>query len=157
MQAPPAIVQEAEQQPDLLAQIVADAKAKAAKEAKGQKPLDGIAPKSKDSKFQNIARILVTAIGAGMDIDSTNKAMKVPGLVEKNSWLYGKRPSLGRLMVTKAALNAPMLWAAHKIAEKSGKTEAFMPVAISAAKQGLAGGLNYQLIKKQKRLNEEGK
>ncbi len=153
MQNPPAIVEQSEK-PDMLAQIIADAQSNAEQDAKAPKPLV-LPPPSKDSKMQNVIRMALMLTGAGMDIDSTNKAMHTPGMEEQNSWIYGKRPSLGRLIATKAVINAPLMWAAHKIAQKS-PADGMAFAGLTAAPQALAGILNYSTIKGQKKTNGGG-
>lgn len=152
-QAPPAFVRPInESVHSTLADIIAEQQAKDAAESQALT----VAPPSKDSTKQNVLRALIYALGAGLDIHSTNKAMHVPGLSEQNSWLYGKHPSLGRLVGTKAALGVPLLWSAHKAAEKFGKVEGMMPVAVSSAWQTGAALGNYHTINQQKKKNGGG-
>lgn len=108
-----------------------------------------------DTRTHQLVRVALIVIGAGLDIHSTNQAMHVPGLREGNSWLYGRRPSLMRLVVTKAIVNAPLLWASH-LAAKKEPIEGVIPVALSATTQGFAGIQNYRLIAKQRKLNSGG-
>jgi hypothetical protein len=115
-----------------------------------------VAAVSKDTRTHAIIRAVVMVIGVGMDIHSTDMAMHTPGLVESNSRIYGRHPSLRRLVITKAVINLPLLWLSKKVAEKEGPIDALMPVAISSVRQGLAGGMNYALIKKQRKANAGG-
>ncbi len=110
-------------------------------------------PLHEDSRKQQLLRAAIMAVGAGLDIDSTHRAMQVPGMAEQNSWLYGKHPSLGRLLVTKAAYNLPLLWASHKITQEKGPVEGLMPVIFPSLVQGIAGGMNYKKIDDVKKYN----
>lgn len=129
------------------------AQAQAANDAaslSGNQPLTAPKEKSKDSALGNMIRAALVAIGAGMDVDSTRKSLHQPGLEEGNSWMYGKHPSLGRLVATKAAINLPLLWMMHKMAEKNPKL-AMSLAAVTAAPQAIAGGMNYSKIKDAKK------
>lgn len=102
---------------------------------------------SRDTRFQRILRASILGVAAGLDVHSTYVALKMPGMVEKNSLLYGRHPSLFRLVVTKAALNGVGLLGANEAAKKS-RVDALIPIAIAAAKQAFAAVMNYKLIGK---------
>lgn len=134
MQSPPAIVYTLTPQ-DLAAMMP-------------QTPLVSLESPSQDTRGHRILRATLLAVGAVLDTHSSHRAYKA-GLVEQNAWLYGRRPSLGRLVITKALINGAMWFSTNAVA-KNSKADAFMPVAILSGKQIADGVMNYQNITKQK-------
>ena len=100
---------------------------------------------SKDSLAKKLLRGAILALGAGLDIDSTNKAVKSPYIQESNSLIYGKEPSLGRLVGTKLAINLPIWMLTNHIAKKSPK-QALLLSALSGGLQGATGVRNYNVL-----------
>lgn len=61
------------------------------------------------------------AAGQIADLVSTHQGLKRPNTVEANSFLYGERPSLGRLMAVKAGALVPTALMLSKVYEKNPK------------------------------------
>lgn len=137
--------------------IIAVAQAQAEADAYEVARAIALDPPSKDSRSHEILRAAILIVAAGLDIHSTLRATRTPGIGEKNSWLYGKRPTLGRMLIVKSVTNGALLYAAHKTAEKTGRVEGMMPVAIAGAKQAAAAILNYKLMAKQRTRNAGGR
>lgn len=137
--------------------IKSAAQSQAAQDASTPTPIQTAKPKvpSKDSFGKGALRALIVALGAGLDAKSTADAMHTPGLEEQNSWLYGKHPSLGRMIATKTAINVPLLYWLHKVAQKEPNT-ALGISGVLAAPQAIQGVLNYATIKGQKKKNGGG-
>jgi len=105
---------------------------------------------SKDTRWNQLLRDAMMGVGAAMDIDSTNKAMRYPQIEEGNSWLYGQRPSMARLIATKAAINIPIALVLNKVA-KTNPGVARVLSAITGGTQAIAGLQNYQNINSVKK------
>lgn len=72
------------------------------------------------------------AAGQAADAVTTYQALHRPGTEEGNSFLYGKDPSMGRLIATKAAMVGPMAWALDHLYNSKPKTAMALAGAIGS-------------------------
>lgn len=99
-------------------------------------------PPNIDTKGQQWARALLLALGAGLDIDSTRRAL-ANGATESNTWLYGAHPSVGRMLAVKGAINIPLAYLFHMLADSGSKREALGLAALTGGAQAVVAANNY--------------
>lgn len=107
-------------------------------------------PQSKDSKGNKIARYVSLGVGAGMDWDSTSRALDTGRAKEGNGLIAGAADSRLKLALVKGAGNVAAGLGLDHVAKKHPKLALATALGLGALQAGV-GIRNYNIYNKIKK------